>query len=685
MARRVAVDIGGTFTDVVSYDEESREITVGKTLSTPGDLISGVLGGLALSGTALDEPEMIIHGSTVVINALVERHGARTALITTAGFRDVYEIGRINRPDSFNLAFRKHRPLVPRERIHEVPERLDATGLVRTPLDEDAVRAVARRLDAAGVEAVAIAFLHAYREPTHERRAAEIVRAGCPGMFVSTSSEISREYREFERTSTVAANAFVGPIVSRYLGRLEERLDRPGDGGPRLAIMQSSGGLCDVDTARRQPIQMMESGPAGGVVGTIDACRNLGYRQAIAFDMGGTTAKASVIRDLTLPQAADYFVGGYAEGLPIRVPVLDIVEVGTGGGSIAWLDPAGGVHVGPRSAGAQPGPACYGLGGTRPTVTDASVVLGYLAADGDLSGGLRLDGAAGRAAIDDLAGPLGLTAADAAAGVLAIAAATMANAVRAVTTERGLDPRDFALFAYGGNGPLHVSLVARELGITQAVVPPYPAVFSALGMLMADLRDDVVSTDIRPLAGLAPHTLERDFQALEETCRERVAGSAVGFSELTFVRAADMRYIGQEHSVTVTVGALDAGPDPMAALKDRFDAEHLERYGHSAPAEPAEIVSLRVSAVGVLPKPEAGKIRHGPAEPDDAARTGTRRLVFPATGELDAAVYRRSALRAGNRLSGPAVVEEGSATTVIRPGDRAEVDGYGNLLLTIGE
>ncbi|WP_405863727.1 hydantoinase/oxoprolinase family protein [Streptomyces sp. NBC_00005] len=683
MGRRVAVDIGGTFTDVVSYVHESREITLGKTLSTPDDLIQGILSGLSLSGTGIDQTGMLIHGSTVVINALIERHGARTALVTTEGFRDVYEIGRINRPDAFNLSFRKHRPLVPRELVWEAPERITAQGTVRSPLDESAARAVAREVRESGVEAVAVAFLHSYREPAHEQRMAEILGEECPDVYVSISSDISREYREFERTSTVAANAFVGPRVSRYLSRLDDALRRPDGSAPVLTIMQSNGGLCDVGTARRQPIQMMESGPAGGVVGTIDVCRTLGYDQAIAFDMGGTTAKASVIRNLTFPQASDYFVGGYAEGLPMRVPVLDIVEVGTGGGSIAWLDEAAAIHVGPRSAGAAPGPACYGRGGTQPTVTDASVVLGYLPAQGQLSGGLQLDGAAAHEAVAAVAATLGLDTIEAAAGILAIAAASMANAVRAVTTERGLDPRDFALFAYGGNGPLHISLIARELGVRRVVIPPYPAVFSALGMLMADLRHDVVFTDIRRLDGLDEGHLESKLRELEQACHTKLLDGGVEFREVSFVRAADMRYVGQEHAVTVTLPPLTDG-SAIAALKARFDDEHRERFGHSAPDEPAEIVSLRVSAVGALPRPELTKIATGFTEPEGAARTGERDVVFPGHGALRTPVFQRSGLLADNQLTGPAVIEEGTATTLLRPGDLAEVDGYGNLLLTIG-
>ncbi|SHM11519.1 hydantoinase/oxoprolinase family protein [Actinacidiphila paucisporea] len=687
MALRAAVDIGGTFTDVVTYDDLTGQLLLGKSLSTPQDMIQGVFDGLAAAGTALDELAFVIHGSTVVVNSLIERKGARTALVTTAGFRDVYEIGRINRPDAFNLAFTRHEPLVPRELIHEVAERLGADGRVSTPLDEDQARKVARRLAAQGVEAVAVTFLHAYRNPAHEIAMGEILREELPGAYVCLSHEISREYREFERTSTAAANAFVGPLVSDYLRRLDQRLTEGGSAAP-LAVMQSNGGVCDVATASSSCVQMLESGPAGGVVGTIALCEALGYREAIAFDMGGTTAKTAVIRDLTFPLASDYFLGGYRTGLPIRIPCLDIVEVGTGGGSIAWLDEARGIHVGPRSAGADPGPASYGRGGTQATITDAAVVLGHLPAGGRLAGGLRLDGDAAHRAVGALAAELSLGPTATAAGVIAIGAAAMANSVRAVTTERGLDPRDFALFAYGGNGPLHISLVARELAIRKVVVPPFPAVFAALGMLMADVRRDIVQTGVRTL-GTEEHidadtadSLEASFQELERECAQALRDGAVRFEGLEFQRAADMRYVGQEHTVTVQV----PGEPGAAALKRAFDVTHGQRYGHSAPEERAQIVSLRVSAVGTLGKPDLPKIARGRQEPPAGARTGGRDIVFtPAQGPVPSAVYAREALLAGNRIAGPAVVEEPTATTLLRPGDTLEVDAFGNLLLTIGQ
>ena len=501
---RVGVDIGGTFTDVVVFDDSRGAVTLAKALSTPAELARGVQDALSKSGVSLDQATSLIHGSTIVINAIIERSGAKTALLTTKGFRDVYEIGRINRPEAFNPLFKKHRPLIPRGHIFEIPERMLADGRVRTPLDERAVHEVAQVLKGEEFEAVAILFLHSYRTPEHEQRTKQILLEENPAWFVTASHELSREYREYERTSTVAANAFVGPRVSRYLDDLDRRLEGDGFRG-NLLIMQSNGGLADVDVARQQCIQMMESGPAGGVVGTIALCEALAVDEAIAFDMGGTTAKASVIRRGEPSLSPDYFVGGYNEGLAIRIPVLDIVEVGTGGGSIAWLDEASGLHVGPRSAGADPGPVSYGRGGTEPTITDANVVLGRLSPEAFMGGEMQLDPTGAEGALrDKLADPLGLPLERAASGMLEVATSAMANAVRQVTLHRGLDPRDFTLFAYGGGGPLHASAVAKELAIRTVIIPQAPGLFSALGMLLADLRRDYVQTLFRQV-GCAGH------------------------------------------------------------------------------------------------------------------------------------------------------------------------------------
>ncbi|MGE5217508.1 MAG: hydantoinase/oxoprolinase family protein [Chloroflexota bacterium] len=681
---RVAVDIGGTFTDVVVFDEGNSSLTLAKTLSTPAELARGVLEGLTKAEVRFDEISSLIHGSTVVINAVIERQGAKTALVTTKGFRDVYEIGRINRPESFNPRFRKHRPLVPREDIFEVTERMLADGSVRTPFDEQEAREVARTIKEEGFEAVAVLFLHSYRAPEHEIRMCEILRETEPTLFLSASHELSREYREYERTSTVAANAYVGPKVSRYLGDLERRLrDQRFDGS--LMIMQSNGGLSDVEMARRQCIQMMESGPAGGVVGTMALCEMLDLDAAIAFDMGGTTAKACVIRRGEPSLSPDYFIGGYNEGLAIRIPVLDIVEVGTGGGSIGWLDEGGGLHVGPRSAGAEPGPACYGRGGSDPTVTDANVILGRLSPDKFLGGEMRLDlSAAEKALREKLALPLSVTLERAAAGMLQVATAAMANAVRHVTLERGLDPRDFTLVTYGGGGPLHAASVARELSIGKILIPNAPGHFSALGMLMADLRRDYVQTLFERLDDLEMFQLEDQFQKLEDEGRQALEASGIPADRIIFERAADMRYVGQEHAVAVRMPAAVRDESVRAEIKRLFDEAHDLRYSHSAPEESADIVSLRVSAIGRLGKPRFARIPQGEKSPPESARRGVRKVNFDGTGAVDAAVYDRGKLLQGNVIAGPAIIEEVASTTIVEPGDKVTVNEFGLLVLELG-
>ena len=681
---RVAVDIGGTFTDVVVFDEANGSLVLAKALSTPAELARGVLDGLTKASVRFDEIATLIHGSTVVVNAIIERKGAKTALVTTKGFRDVYEIGRINRPESFNPRFRKHRPLVPREDIFEVTERMLADGSVRTPFNEQEAREIARLIKEERFEAVAVLFLHSYRAPQNEIRMCDILRETEAKLFVSASHELSREYREYERTSTVAANAYVGPKVSAYLGDLERRLHDHRFTGS-LMIMQSNGGLSDVEMARRQCIQMMESGPAGGVVGTMALCELLELDAAIAFDMGGTTAKACVIRRGEPSLSPDYFIGGYNEGLAIRIPVLDIVEVGTGGGSIAWLDEGGGLHVGPRSAGAEPGPASYGRGGTEPTVTDANVILGRLSPERFLGGEMQLDRSAAERALDErLAGPLRVHLERAAAGMLQVATSAMANAVRHVTLERGLDPRDFTLVAYGGGGPLHAASVAKELSIGRVVIPQAPGHFSALGMLMADLRRDFVQTLFQRMDDLEMFALEDQFKKLEDEGRAALEASGIPTDRIVFERAADMRYVGQEHAVAVRMPGNVGDERARAEIKRLFDEAHDLRYSHSAPEESADIVSLRVSAIGRLGKPQVPRIAAGDKNPPAEAKRGVRSIIFEGAGPAEAAVFDRAMLLGNNVIPGPAIIEETASTTVIEPGDTVTVNEFGHLVMELG-
>jgi N-methylhydantoinase A len=681
---RLAADIGGTFTDVAAFDPETGRLRLGKALSTPHRLVDGITAGVASAGTAYADAGLFLHGSTVAINTILERTGARTALIITEGFRDIYEIGRINRPDAYNLFFRKHMPLIERALRFEVHERVLADGGVDIPLDDNEIATLGWRLECLGIEAVAILFLNCYRNADHEARAKAVIEARHPAMFVSASHELSREYREFERCSTVAANAYIGPKVRRYLTEIGEHITGAGFGGSFL-VVQSTGGLYEAAQAKSQCVRMLESGPAAGVIGTRALCQALALDNAIAFDMGGTTAKAGVIHKGEPLTTGAALIGGYEQALPVQIAMMDIFEVGTGGGSIARVED-GALRVGPQSAGAQPGPACYGLGGAAPTVTDANLVLGRLAADRFLGGEMQLDEEAARTALmSHVAGPLSMELTAAADGILRIAVVAMSYAVKRVTTERGLDAGDFVLVAYGGAGPLHAVEIAREIGIRRVIIPNAPGVFSAFGMLYADLRYDYVRTWPVRLEDAALDDFVRIYDELEDEGRQAIAAASVTPEEITIGRAADMRYVGQEHAVTVDLPAQVFADGDRDAIKRHFDDMHLQRYGTSAPGERAEIVSLRTTVTGVMRKPVIAEIASGSWTPPKAARTGARPVYFDGHGFVDTKTYARDALAAGNRIKGPALIEEHASTTVLAPGDALEVDRFGNLVIVIGK
>ena len=681
-AIRLSADVGGTFTDVAAFDEKTGALRLGKTLTTPERLVTGIENGVGKAGSRFQAAKLFLHGTTVAINTILERTGARCALLTTLGFRDIYEIGRVNRPESYNLFFEKHAPLIDRDMRFEIMERMDAQGAVLIPLDEEQVRKLAREAVEAGAQAIAILFLHSYRNPAHEIRAKEIVQKEFPQLFVTASHELSQEYREYERTSTAAANAYVGPRVQTYLAEMQEHLGDAGFSGNFL-IVQSTGGLFDVDDARRSCIRMLESGPAAGVVGTKVLCDSIGLTNAIAFDMGGTTAKAGVIYEGTVLMTGSALIGGYATGLPVQMPMIDIQEVGTGGGSIARVEVGNALRVGPESAGAAPGPVCYGLGGTEPTITDANLILGRLGADRFLGGEMPLDlNAAKNALSEKVAGPLGIDPIEAAEGILRIATTKMAHVVRWVTTERGLDAADFALVAYGGAGPLHASAVARELSIGTVIIPRAPGHFSACGMLVADLRRDFVNTWFKPLADASFAEMEEIFAEMERQGRATV-GRGQTLSGVEVRRSADMRYVGQEHAVTVELPIELFKNEDRAGIKALFDAVHQTRYGFSVAHEKAEIVSLRGAVVGQLRKPPFEHIAKGQAEPDAAAFRGKRPVYFASIGFVDTPTYDRPALKAGNKIAGPALIEEHASTTVVHPGDRAEIDAFGDIVITV--
>ena len=678
----VGIDIGGTFTDLVGWKDGA--IVTAKTSTVPADPTEGVRRSLEIAGCKLVALAELLHGSTIAINTVLERSGARTALITTEGFRDVYAIGRGNRPDAFNLNFHRPQPLVPRELTFEVRERMSATGQVLVALDPRAIEALGRRLVALEVEAVAVCFLHAYADPAHEAMAGAALRRVAPDLFVTLSHEILREFREYERTSTTALNAFVGPRVNRYLGRLEGFAREEKFAG-KIAIMRSNGGTMSLDQARREPVAMMESGPVAGMIGAGRLASLLGIGRAIGFDMGGTTAKTSLITDGVPPIEEGYVIGDAYTGQPMQLPVVDIVEVGAGGGSIAWCDAGGGLHVGPKSAGADPGPACYGRGATEPTVTDADLVLGRINPQRFLGGGMSLSVARARDAIANrLSAPLGLGTVEAALGIASIADAAMSLAVRAVSVNRGIDPRDTAMIAFGGAGPLHAVAIAREIFIPTVIIPKLPGNFSALGMLMAEWRQDFVRTLFGALGAFTAADVERAFAELRAAGEEQLRRDRMAPEAACFAFAADLRYRGQEHTIPIAVSASADLAGCTASTRARFDEQHESRYGHAASDQALEIVNLRL--VVTVPR-MVDAIEHwlsAPWQPTEKAAEERRLVVYDiADRPVEARILWRPALAAGTEIVGPAVIEEANSTTFIPPGDRATINRWGHIVIDL--
>ena len=675
---RIAVDIGGTFTDLVAVDDNG-EIFRSKSLTTPDDLARGIEDCLRGAEIDVAGANFFVHGSTVTINAVLEHKGARTGLITTKGFRDVYEIGRGNRPEGYNLFFKRPVPLVPRDLRLEVDERLYATGEVLTPLSEESAAATIDALKSAGVESIAVCLLHAYANAAHEQRLGELLRERFAAAYVSLSHEILREFREYERTSTTVLNSYVGPLVSRYLASLEKMLGQAGFRGT-FRVMQSNGGVMAAETAKKVPVTMMESGPVAGVIAAAQLGEALGCRQIISFDMGGTTAKSSLIKDFHPEVTSSYYVGGYVSGHPMMLPVVDIVEVGNGGGSIAWMDPAGGLKVGPQSAGALPGPACYGQGGTEPTVTDANLMAGRIDPEFFLGSGIRLQREkAAQAILEKIGKPLGLSLEEAALGILTIANFNMSLSVRAVSVEKGYDPRDCALVPSGGGGALHAMAIARELSVPRVIIPPMPAHFSALGMLMADLKHDYVQTFVRELAETSGPQIADAFALLEKAAIETLTEEGSKPEQIVLRHFLDMRYRGQEYTLPVPVTEDLRGLSDFGAIRARFDQLHQEHYGHSAPKEPVMMVNLRLSALG---KFDDKLPLNATAREADRGERGRRRVIFESE-PVDCPIYLRTGFRAGDGLEGPAIIEEVGATILVYPGDRMQVNEFGHLVIEV--
>ena len=696
MAYRLGVDIGGTFTDIALIDEATGQIYTGKVSSTPQDPSGGFMEAvqrlLAKQQIAAQDVAYIVHGTTVATNAIIEGKVAPTGFITTEGFRDMLEIARQIRPTLYDLQFEKPRPLVPRHRCFGVPERLDAQGQVLTPLDEDALRQVANKLRDEGVESIAVCFLHAYANPAHERRAGEIIAEVFPEAIVSLSAEVAPEFREYLRASTTVINSCIRPVVARYLQRIEDRLAQAGIAA-ELLVMQSSGGVYTFAAARQKPVYMVESGPAAGVIAAAHLGQAQGYDQVISFDMGGTTAKAGLIQGGTPNVTKDYEVGTTAQagvgatrgaGYPIRTPVIDLVEIGAGGGSIAWVDPGGILRVGPQSAGADPGPVCYGQGGTQPTVTDANLVLGRLNPGYFLGGEIALDPTAAQRAIEQhCAQPLGMDLVEAAHGIVEIANTAMVNALRLVSVQRGYDPRDFALVAFGGAGPAHANRLAALTDIPVAIIPQSPGTASALGLLVTDLKHDYATTLIQRLDQVAPHALEQTFRELEAQGRETLGREGMAEAAMEFRRQADLRYVGQSHELTLPLTTEALGPAQLEQLLEQFHRTHDRAYGFSAPGEDVELVSVRLSAIGQIAKPALAPLAKATGE---ATAKGQRPVYFAESeGYVDCPVYDRYGLGAGAIVRGPAIVEEIDSTTVIHPQYQVRIDDFGQMVLTVAE
>src|SRR5436190_112502 len=689
MTWRIGIDIGGTFTDVALVDDAGAHVGVAKVPTTPGDLAQGVLCALdmAMRRYALGPQDVSLfsHATTVVTNAILEESGASAALITTRGFRDVLELRRSARADLYDLFQDPPATLIPRRRRFEITERIGAHGAVVMPLAENEIDALIAALKAARVYAIAISLLFSFLNPIHERKLGARLRVAWPDVPVYLSSDVLPEMREFERASTTAVCAYVGPILASYLAQLEAATKSRAL--PPLYLMGSNGGMLEAAEAIAIPAMAVESGPAAGVVAAALMANQTGRLDLISFDMGGTTAKASLIRGGRYETTPEYEVGGSSSmsrwmngtGHPIRVPVIDLAEVSAGGGSIAWVDRAGALRVGPKSAGADPGPVCYARGGTEPTVTDCNLLLGYLDKTSLLDGELPIDHAAAAAAVQArLAEPLGLDMRTAAASVIDVVNHAMAEVLKIVSIQRGHDPRHFALAAFGGAGPLHAAALASELGITEVICPPIPGAFSALGLIGTDLKRDYVQT-LHSTAAVEPQALEAAFAALEKRGAAMLERAGIAPERRRLVRSVDARYPRQSHELEVPVarGRIEAAT--LAQIAEAFHERHLHTYGHDNRSEPVQVVSARVAAIGAT---APLTIR------DTVARRGTdpikakRQIWFRQSGVIDAAIYDRKRMPAGLTLAGPVVIESLESTILVPPGWHAIMDEHGFVLLT---
>jgi N-methylhydantoinase A len=685
---RIGIDVGGTFTDFVLYDAEDGATTTLKVPTTPDDPSEGIAAGLDRLGISLPDVAGVAHGTTTATNALIERKGAKTAFLITEGFRDTLEIRRCNRQELYDQQWVPPPPLVPRRNRLEVRERLYWDGEEALALDEEQVRGVIGKLKARDIEAVGICFMHAYQHPRHEERVKELVQEALPDAFVTTSHELTQEFREFERSSTTAANAFVGPRVNRYMRNLRERMTERGVRAD-VAIMQSNGGICTTEEAGQFPAKLARSGPAGGAMALERLAELTGNPALVGIDIGGTSADVSVIVDgrprWTSPLIVEW-------GMPLLFPSVDVVSIGAGGGSIAWIDEGGALHMGPQSAGADPGPACYGRGGDEPTSTDAHLLLGRASTDSFLGGEMALRADLAEEAIRrEVAEPLGLDVRDAAEGMLRILDENMLQAVRFVTVEKGYDPRHFTLVGLGGGGPLHVAELAHALGMPKAIVPTAPGVLSAWGMLTVDMVQDRSRTVLKRRRAVDNEGLSATLEELRASIEDAFGRQGMPADAVAYEYVLDMQYYGQVFSLPISLGALageSANGNPgrpkvddgvLAQAEERFHAEHEREYGHADRAQEVQIVHARVFGRAVVDKPQLRPAQPGPANAS-AALLETRPVRFSGNEE-DTAIYDRGLLRPGMEFEGPAVVNETSSTTVLPPGMRARVDEFSNIVI----
>jgi N-methylhydantoinase A len=668
MALRVGVDIGGTFTDAIAISDNG-EISTAKALTTSGRLADGVLSAIEALNIDVSGIDYFVHGTTAGLNAFLEKRGARVALITTRGFRDVYEIGRANRPDMYNLKYKSPRPLIERRDRFEVTERLTSDGAVHTPVDMNEIKELVPHLKA-NYDAVAIVLLHSYKNPTHEQEIAKYLTSALPNLSIVTSSVVAPEWREYERTSTTAISAYIAPIINEYLHELGSRLKDVGL-APELKVMQSNGGVMSAITARSKPVQTLLSGPVGGTIAGVEIGKMLEHNKLICVDMGGTSFDVSLV----VNKKADIEAQAEMEGHPLLSPSVSMHTIGAGGGSIAYVS-AGALRVGPRSAGAFPGPACYDRGGTEPTVTDANLFLGRLPHESKLAGNMNLKLDLAKSALDSVGTKLNLSTEETAAGITAIINAAMANAIREITVSRGIDPREYSLVAYGGAGPLHAVAIAAELELGSVIVPANPGVLSAWGMLQADSRHDLVMNFYSQLNAIDKVKFEEGVKKLEADARQILIQEGITTEEMVIQPAADLRYVGQEYTVTVEWDPTLAIDGVLSSLTDLFESQHLVRYGHNNPGEDIELVNIRLSGIGLARK---SKISDA-SSPISSVASGTQKTFFDGSWH-EATIYWRDSLEIGSKTVGPATILENDCTTTIPPGWHAKMVSGRHLIL----